>query len=77
MEFAQYIGLSDGMLGIADTLLTLYSFTQKNIYIETAYELLMTCVVLSDYHPQYKKEILYLLGRYKQELSTYQKGKQL
>lgn len=76
-EYAQHIGLCDGMLGLADTLLKLYSFTQKTIYIENAYELLMSCIILSDDHLPYKKEVLYLLGRYKQELLIYQKGKQL
>lgn len=76
-EFAQSIGLSHGMLGIAAIRLSLYRLTQKTIYIETAYELLMSSLILSDHHPSHQKEALYLLGNYQTELSTYQKGRQV
>ncbi len=56
------------MLGISDTLLKLFHYTDNVKYLDTARELIISSAILSETDSKRKKEIAYVISKYKQEL---------
>lgn len=56
------------MLGISDTLLKLFHYTDNVKYLDTARELIISSAILSETYSKRKKEIAYVISKYKQEL---------
>ncbi|HEK9643482.1 TPA: kinase, partial [Streptococcus equi subsp. equi] len=50
VEFAQFSGLWNGMLGIAMTLLQVFRLTNDTLYLEKACELLISSKIMSEHH---------------------------
>ncbi|RSK11074.1 hypothetical protein D8804_01155 [Streptococcus oralis] len=63
-EFAQYADLWNGMLGIVDTLLELYSYFRVRKYKDAAGELLNTVKCYVKHSKVDKQEYLYVLSKY-------------
>lgn len=56
------------MLGISDTLLKLFHYTDNVKYLDAARELIISSAILSETDSKRKKEIAYVISKYKQEL---------
>ena len=67
-EFAQFVDFCRGMLGISDTLLKLFHYTDNVKYLDAARELIISSAILSETDSKRKKEIAYVISKYKQEL---------
>lgn len=64
-EFAQFIGLKDGMLGIALVLIKIFSVTQEKIYLQTARELLVSSGIMIENNHELYADFIYALNYYK------------
>lgn len=64
VEFAQNIDFSNGMLGIADTLIEIYKYIPENDYLEYAKELIISSSILSRNNVALTRELKYVVYRY-------------